>query len=150
MRTTTLKRVGQIIVLLFKKYYNKTFHDFPHQFVLNGRGGTPMIYNIVAQIDHFGNHTGGHYNCRVLRQHSGNQIAELRAKISTIQDALQAGRIMLADARAKRAQYEREIADAETNNHGTAVYLISDERYQISEFEANDNTVMVFYHRRNM
>lgn len=151
MRTTKLKRVGQIIVLLFKKYYGKFLQDFPHQFAINGRGGVPMIYNIVAQIDHFGNHTGGHYNCRVLRQHTNSpaRIAELRAKISAVQDALQRGRILLADARAQRLQYEREIAEAEANRNtnGTAVYLISDERYQPSTFEATENTVMVFYHR---
>jgi len=61
-----LCRLSNIICVTFKKYANKSNISFPMEFAIDGKSG-PMIYKIVAQIEHMGGQGGGHYVARGLR-----------------------------------------------------------------------------------
>ncbi|QJX72103.1 hypothetical protein F-S17_0331 [Faustovirus] len=60
-RTAKLRRVGEIIVIMFNKYHVKTNKWFPLDFVLPGANNTSLKYELVSQIEHVGSLHGGHY-----------------------------------------------------------------------------------------
>lgn len=65
-RIEYLKRVSEIIVIIFNKFQQKDKRWFPETLTFPTEGGK-LNYKVVASIDHFGNMHGGHYVCNVLR-----------------------------------------------------------------------------------
>lgn len=61
-RTTMLTMVPEILPVVIKKYYNKINTPFPAKLEFPAKGGTiKYIYELVAQSEHSGNMSGGHY-----------------------------------------------------------------------------------------
>lgn len=60
-----LVRTSAVIAVLFKKYLTKEVRYFPPAITLTERGGAPLRYELVAQVEHFGTQHGGHYTARV-------------------------------------------------------------------------------------
>lgn len=60
-RTARLRRVGEVIVVVFNKYHVKSNKWFPTEFDLPGANNTSFKYELVSQIEHVGSLYGGHY-----------------------------------------------------------------------------------------
>ncbi|QJX71051.1 hypothetical protein F-liban_303 [Faustovirus] len=60
-RTAKLRRVGEVIVIVFNKYHVKSNKWFPTDFTLPGANNTSFKYELVSQIEHVGSLHGGHY-----------------------------------------------------------------------------------------
>lgn len=60
-----LTRVSSVLIILFKKYHGKVLQDFPLQLEFPAKNAN-LQYKLVAQIEHFGTMSGGHYTARVL------------------------------------------------------------------------------------
>ncbi|AMN83596.1 hypothetical protein D5b_00167 [Faustovirus] len=60
-RTARLRRVGEVIVVVFNKYHVKSNKWFPTEFALPGTNNTSFKYDLVSQIEHTGSLHGGHY-----------------------------------------------------------------------------------------
>jgi ubiquitin C-terminal hydrolase len=60
-RTAKLRRVGEVIVVMFNKYHVKSNKWFPTEFTLPGANNTSFNYELVSQIEHVGSLYGGHY-----------------------------------------------------------------------------------------
>lgn len=61
-KTTTLTMIPEILPVVFKKYTHKSITPFPAtlEFVSIG-SQTKLVYKLVAQSEHSGNMSGGHY-----------------------------------------------------------------------------------------
>ncbi len=64
-RRECLVRAGEIVCVTLGKY--QTTKQFPTTFQIVSKKGT-LNYKLVAIADHWGDHSGGHYAARVLRQ----------------------------------------------------------------------------------
>lgn len=67
IRVDTLSRVSEVIILLFKKYNEKSNIYFPTSLDFKGTAKNTLHYEMVAQIEHYGSMYGGHYTARCLR-----------------------------------------------------------------------------------
>jgi ubiquitin C-terminal hydrolase len=68
-KTTTLTMIPEILPVVLKKYYQKTVTPFPAKLEFLARGGSKKyIYKLVAQSEHSGTMSGGHYWAVCLRQ----------------------------------------------------------------------------------
>lgn len=67
LRIERLRMLREIVVLTFNKYHAKTARYFPAELVFPARGGGELRYRKVAQIEHTGGMSGGHYYASVLR-----------------------------------------------------------------------------------
>lgn len=61
-----LDMIPEILVVLSKKYNNmreklNIMTEFPQEMLFTGKGGIPLRYEAVAQIEHSGSFNGGHY-----------------------------------------------------------------------------------------
>jgi len=65
MQVYSLARLSEIIVLVFNKYHTKKVKFFPQSLDFKGTNGD-LHYEVMAQIEHGGNMSGGHYwvKCR--------------------------------------------------------------------------------------
>lgn len=68
MRHHQLVMVPEILVLTFKKYYNKTDIWFPAKLSIPTNDMKFFKYKIVSTISHFGNQFSGHYTARSVRR----------------------------------------------------------------------------------
>jgi ubiquitin C-terminal hydrolase len=67
-QTTTLTMIPEILTVVFKKYMTKITTPFPAKLEFIAKGGTKkLIYKLVAQSEHSGNMSGGHYWAICLR-----------------------------------------------------------------------------------
>lgn len=65
---SSITRLGDIIVVMFtEKYKEKKLIDFPQELRFPSDGGH-LIYKLVAQCEHMGSQTGGHYNVKAVRK----------------------------------------------------------------------------------
>jgi ubiquitin C-terminal hydrolase len=68
LQTTTLSMIPEIIPVVLKKYYEKTPTPFPAKLEFLARGGAKKyVYKLVAQSEHAGGMSGGHYWATGLR-----------------------------------------------------------------------------------
>lgn len=63
-RTCKLTMLSEILIITFNIFYNKIKYNWPLELILPQ---SKLHYNIVGQIEHFGNLNGGHYRARGLR-----------------------------------------------------------------------------------
>jgi ubiquitin C-terminal hydrolase len=66
-----LARLSEIIVVVFNKYDKKEIKQFPPTLQFRAKSG-PLIYHVVAQVEHYGTMVGGHYNARCMRKIPAN------------------------------------------------------------------------------
>lgn len=67
-RIERLVNVSNIIVITFFQYYQKQPYQFPLEFTLPAINGPGHKFKLLAQIEHAGGVTGGHYWARCLRR----------------------------------------------------------------------------------
>lgn len=68
-KTTTLTMIPEILPVLIKKYGNKVLTPFPAKLEFLAKGGQKKyVYKLVAQSEHSGSMSGGHYWAIGLRQ----------------------------------------------------------------------------------
>ena len=73
-KTTTLIMIPEILTVVLKKYKYKLLTPFPAKLEFLAKGGTKkLIYILVAQSEHSGGMSGGHYWAICLRK-SDNTI----------------------------------------------------------------------------
>jgi ubiquitin C-terminal hydrolase len=73
-KTTSLTMVPEILPVVFKKYANKVLTPFPAQLEFAATlSNTKLVYKLVAQSEHSGTASGGHYWSVCLRK-SGWQM----------------------------------------------------------------------------
>jgi ubiquitin C-terminal hydrolase len=67
-RSTTLVMIPEILPVVIKKYEEKVVTNFPAKLVFLAKGGTKKYhYDLVAQSEHSGSMSGGHYWAIVKR-----------------------------------------------------------------------------------
>jgi ubiquitin C-terminal hydrolase len=66
IKTRALCRISSVLIVTFKKYTNKNLIDYPLNFTITTKEG-PITYKVVAQIEHYGGMSGGHYTAQGLR-----------------------------------------------------------------------------------
>ena len=66
-RLYKVTRAPPIIQVVLPQYHRKQVHYFPTRFRLEGKDGKWLEYELVAQVEHSGSMTGGHYWTRALR-----------------------------------------------------------------------------------
>lgn len=66
-RIERLAMLREIVVLTFNKYQAKAARFFPGELVFPAVGGGQLVYRQVAQIEHVGGQSSGHYYADVLR-----------------------------------------------------------------------------------
>jgi len=150
-RINTLSRVSEVLILLFKKYVNKSNIYFPKTLDFQGTNNNRLNYRIVAQIEHFGNMYGGHYQTRCLRpkpegfhqdriDYGKKMITQLSMNPIINQTRINSAKRMI--------EYDTNcIKNAET----LGVFLFNDSRvsYMPEGFQPTPETYMVFYHLIN-
>lgn len=135
----SLRRVNEVIVLYFKKYGRKSRQYFPPSLDFDATQGI-LHYEAVAQIDHYGGMSGGHYVTRIIRpKPRGFQIqreTDLQAELSGETDP------------AKRTSLQTRIASWQRHSKlPNAVFLLNDTEVRYAgNVEPTENTYMVFYH----
>ena len=60
----------EIVIIMFNKYDHRTLHYFPEEFELTSTNNKIMVYQLVAQIEHYGSRFGGHYFAKCRRQNN--------------------------------------------------------------------------------
>lgn len=60
-RNNQLGYIPPIVVIVFEKYMHKCIIDFPLKFEIKSNSSSPLRYKAVAQIEHAGTISGGHY-----------------------------------------------------------------------------------------
>jgi ubiquitin C-terminal hydrolase len=145
-----LARVSEVIILLFKKYGAKKKKYFPPSLDFPSKGGT-LHYEIVSQVEHYGNMSGGHYKAFGKRLKPPGFHGFRREKIY---DAIRKCRLDFE--RTKDNDILDKIQDLENilkcddvlqkNNHGVFIFDDDKSAYCPKGFEPTDNTYMVFYH----
>lgn len=74
-KTHILQRVPEIVTVLLKKYNKKTLVKFPPTLVFRADNGKKFHYALVAQSEHSGSMSGGHYWSICLRcNESGDSL----------------------------------------------------------------------------
>lgn len=134
-----LRRVNDVIVLYFKKYTKKLRQYFPPTLDFASIQGI-LHYEAVAQIDHFGEQSGGHYMARIIRPKpkgfQNQRAADLQEKL--MQESNPSNRTIL------------QARIVSWNNHARrqdAVFLLNDtEVCYAGSIEPTEHTYMVFYH----
>lgn len=73
---TELRMARSVIVIIFNKFVdapeNKRYYWFPLEFVLPAGKTAEHKYRLVAQVEHYGTRSGGHYVAKALRGGLGN------------------------------------------------------------------------------
>lgn len=61
-----LARISSIIILIFNKYDEKKMKYFPDSLDFSSKEGSHLHYELISQVEHYGNMRGGHYltKCR--------------------------------------------------------------------------------------
>lgn len=67
-KTVVLTMIPEILVVLIKKYNNKQLTNFPLELTFNAKNNNILKYKLVAQSEHSGNMSGGHYWAICLRR----------------------------------------------------------------------------------
>jgi ubiquitin C-terminal hydrolase len=62
-----LKYIPEIVICILNRYDTREDVTLPSRFDIIDAEGFPMNYKKIAEVDHFGGLTGGHYICRALR-----------------------------------------------------------------------------------
>jgi ubiquitin C-terminal hydrolase len=151
-----LKRLSNIIVILFKKYIHKKVCYFPPCLDIPFEHGT-LHYQVVAQVEHYGTARGGHYVCKALRRkpeqmHSKRRLAAQRA-LDHNRNLLETT-ILTSEHRQeliKKNHYYQEIICRDhllETDSPLGVFLLNDDSVRFSEagFSPTADTYMVFYH----
>lgn len=152
----SLVRLSEIIVLLFKKYNQKTSRYFPPTLEFKSKSDSLLKYSIVAQVEHRGEMTGGHYVCKCLRNKPPGMHETRRGKariaITKNEKRLQNSQISEND----KQRIESEIAKQENNitedeileKEQLGVFLFNDGKVAFCPegFVPTSDTYMVFYH----
>jgi ubiquitin C-terminal hydrolase len=60
--------VPEIIVIITPKYLDGIVDDLPLEIKIPNLDNKPMVYKVVANVEHAGNRFGGHYWCRAERE----------------------------------------------------------------------------------
>lgn len=60
-RTTTLTMIPEILPVVIKKYHKKINTPFPAKLEFQAKGNKTLVYDLVAQSEHSGSMSGGHY-----------------------------------------------------------------------------------------
>lgn len=146
MRVAKLKQIGSIIILMFKKYTSRTIRYFPNELNILDKH-----YILVAQIEHYGNNTGGHYNLLCLR-HKPDSFHKRRRQrtmdhIENLRDQLKSTYDTKIIEELKQCMKLLEL-DTLAQKNNTGVFLIDDSvvRFQQDGFTPTINTYMVIYH----
>ncbi len=66
-RREQLKKLGEIVVIIFNKFYTKTNRWFPQELRFASIKGPDLVYQLVGKVDQSGNQYGGHYWSHTLR-----------------------------------------------------------------------------------
>jgi ubiquitin C-terminal hydrolase len=90
-RCYRLKYLPEIVICILNRYDERIPTELPATFSLTDLSRLPLIYKKIAEIDHYGRLSGGHYVCRALRQDglvymfndSNISISELHTKPET-------------------------------------------------------------------
>jgi ubiquitin C-terminal hydrolase len=69
-----LKRMSEIIIVVFNQYQEKTKRWFPQQLSFSRIGGGNLEYKLVGKIEHSGTMNGGHYWAQSLRDGDWAQL----------------------------------------------------------------------------
>jgi ubiquitin C-terminal hydrolase len=152
----SLRRLSEIIVLLFKKYKSKGQRYFPPCLDFN-TGNKALHYRIVAQIEHSGTMFGGHYYGKFLRPKPKWMYERRRLNAQRIlmnnQASLRGGRMTSEAQREKlleiNTKMEKILAETSEDQAGDeGVFQISDgnAKFCSEGFVPTPNTYMVFYH----
>lgn len=60
-RAEKLKRLSEILIIVFNKFQRKDIRWFPRELEFNAVKGGKIRYNLVGKIEHSGSMSGGHY-----------------------------------------------------------------------------------------
>lgn len=142
-----LVRVSEIVVLLFKKYINKSLINYPQELTFPS-SGAPLKYKLVAQIEQFGSQGGGHYTATCERV-VPKQFKEVRDK--KIADAIE----KLRDANARAAEPLQSVFDEikllreKAKLERISSFNCNDGSVSLAPLEPTSNVYMCFYHLTN-
>ncbi len=67
-RSYRMMRAPPVLQVVFNQYAGHTWHYFPHLFRLRSGAGGHFVYRAVAQVEHSGTLSGGHYWAKALRR----------------------------------------------------------------------------------
>jgi ubiquitin C-terminal hydrolase len=68
LRVECLKRVSEILILLFNKFQRKDKRWYPESIEFPTAGNKSLKYKLVSTVEHYGTMSGGHYTARALRE----------------------------------------------------------------------------------
>jgi hypothetical protein len=153
-----LTRLSEIIILMFKKFTNKKERYFPPTLEFTSKTG-PLHYKVVAQLEHSGSMTGGHYVCKCLRnkpsymhemrRQKAYNLIEKNEKILNREDTIEYKR---SQAVASIVDLKANLAkDEELCKEKYGVFCLNDSKATFCPegFVPTNNTYMVFYHLYN-
>ena len=70
-KSTRLKMIPEILPIVIKKYYSKEITPFPeYLYFIGSDAKSKIVYRLVAQSEHSGSQSGGHYWARALRKNN--------------------------------------------------------------------------------
>jgi hypothetical protein len=157
-----LKRLSEIIVIIFKKYKQKEQRYFPQELEFPASDGK-IYYRAVAQAEHYGGMGGGHYLAKCLRLQQGTVLnteqAQVQEKLTEAELSLGLLNMQIRKDQtelAKIAELTKIVEDwrqklnqvKDTNDKTLQVYTCNDSGVQLDKngFTPTPNTYVVFYH----
>ena len=156
-----LKRLSEIIVVIFKKYTKKENRYFPEELEFPSTNG-PIKYRVIAQAEHYGGMGGGHYVAKGIRNKPGydpgsqqqelfNKLGEYELSLNLLNMQIKKDSVELE----KIKELETQISEIKTellkvidvNKSNLQAYLFNDGGIHIvNGFAPTVNTYIVFYH----
>lgn len=151
-----LRRLSNIIVLMFKKYNGKKNRYFPEILEFQSIKGL-LKYRLISQIEHYGSTYGGHYTALCMRKKPitfyENRIKKATIKIAEfnklINNTIDLNKIIEYQKKIKLIQNiienDKKIYSGQLNEN-LGVFLFNDQSVSFSKFEPTVNTYVLFYH----
>lgn len=68
IRQERLKRLSEIVVIIFNKFYGKYIQWFPQTLKFQSLNNSYLNYKLIGKIEHAGTQSGGHYWTQSLRE----------------------------------------------------------------------------------
>lgn len=81
-RVEKLKRLSEVVVVMFNQFDHKTVMYFPQEMHFNSNTGTPLKFQLVGKINHSGTRHSGHYwadtyRCDSWMMANDSQVSDL-------------------------------------------------------------------------
>lgn len=149
----SLKRLSEIIVLMFKKYKNKKELYFPEKLNFDSVNGN-LEYRLVSQVEHSGSMNSGHYTALCLREKTDEFYSNRKIKgeymiENNMKNLINKSHDEQKEIEKKIENIKKLIKNDEvdkTNADQLGVFGFNDSNIRYSKFNPTINTYVLFYH----